>query len=73
MAKRAKRAPRKRPEFFQKGEAQGAALAIMVRVAEEAARLDLLAHSIGIMFDVPKGAFAAALAAHRKQPKGKGE
>lgn len=73
MAKRAKRAPRKRPEYFQKRDAQGAALAIMVRLAEESARIDLLAHSVGIMFDVPKGAFAAALAAHRKQSKRKGE
>lgn len=44
---------------------QARALAIMCELAEESARLDLLCHSVGLMFGVPKGAFAAALRARK--------
>lgn len=43
------------------------ALAIMVELAELSARVDLLAHSIGLMFDLPPGAFGEALKKRRAE------
>lgn len=60
--------PSKRPagERQPVGDATTArVLSVMVALAEESARLDLLAHSVGLMFNVPKGAFSAAMRARR--------